>query len=180
MAGCQSNRLMTAFRWFLLPALLAFTACSPGSSPQQPALSAEARQWSDELIHKLNAYRTQKGLKPLQHHRGLDELCLNHSDWLRRKRGSSFLHGSHVSHYGSGARARQSRIQYGMEAWGENVAYISNTPQDPAGKLMVMWKGSPSHHKAMVGDWTHVGAAISVDKDGAIFSTMNFGRKKSD
>ena len=63
-----------------------------------------------------------------------------------------------------------------MKAWGENVAYISHTPEDVATRLLVMWKASPSHNKNMLGDWTDAGNALVVDADGAIFATMNFGR----
>ena len=171
-----------ALRLTLLPALLAplltSTACSSRSAPEGGSMPVASRQWSEQVHRKLNDYRRSRDLSPLEHHEGLRQLAADHSNWMRRKRGSFFLHGSNVSHSGSLVRARTSRILHGMEAWGENVAYISDTPEDVARHLIVMWKSSPPHHRAMLDNWTHAGTAISVDADGAIFATMNFGRKK--
>lgn len=164
-----------------LPALilvLLLTNCTPQPGTQAVVPTSRTSEWSQEVHRQLNAYRREKGLGSLELHPGLQQLCLDHSEWLRRKRGSSFIHGSNVSHQGSSYRARVSRIQFDMEAWGENVGYISNTPEDVAHKLMVMWKASPPHHKAMLGNWTHAATGIRVDDDGAIFATMNFGRKR--
>ena len=173
----RGNETVVAMRILTVLGLIFLAAsCGPSLDPAQSTLSPETQQWSGQVIRELNHYRSQQGLEPLQEHPGLQILCMEHSDWLRKKRGSSLLHGSNVSHSGSHYRARVARIQFGMEAWGENVAYISNTPEDLARHLIVMWKGSAPHNKAMLGNWTHAGVAISVDEDGAIFATMNFGR----
>ena len=168
-------RILTAVSLAFLAA-----ACSPYLGPAQYTMPVEAREWCGQVIQELNRYRTQKGLEPLQDHNGLHALSLNHSKWLLRKRGTSFMHGSNVSHSGGRYRARVARIEYGMEAWGENVAYISDTPKNVAKQLIIMWRASPSHHKAMIDNWTHVGVGICVDDDGAVFATMNFGRTATD
>ena len=156
------------------------TACSPQPTPQSTSSSPTSQSWGREVHRQLNAYREEKGLPALAYHKGLEQLCLDHSEWLRRKRGTSFMHGSNVSHSGGRYRARVARIEYGMEAWGENVAYISDTPKNVAKQLIIMWRASPSHHKAMIDNWTHVGVGICVDDDGAVFATMNFGRTATD
>ncbi len=179
---------MLMIRWFSLGALLALSgACSPPTAtPQASRHTAGAAQdpkspqvhaWSRQLHHQLNDYRLDRGLPVLRYHAGLQKLCEDHCAWLRRKRGTSFSSGSNVSHSGSSYRARVARIQYGMRAWGENVAYVGNSPQDVATRLMVMWKASPTHNMAMLGNWSHAGNALVVDADGSIFATMNFGRK---
>ena len=168
-------RVLTAFGLMLLA-----SACSPQPAEKPQAATTQTAQWSQETHSLLNDYRRKKGLPVLVYHQGLEQLCLDHSEWLRRKRGSSFHHGSNVSHSGSRARARHARIAYGMNACAENVAFISATPENVAERLIVMWKASPSHHKAMVGNWTHAATGMAVDDDGAIFATMLFGRKPVD
>ena len=130
-------------------------------------------QFSANLTHHSDNYRQQKGLPPIDYHRGLEQLSLNHSEWLRQNRGKG---RRNVGHQGSRHRAKVAHTEFGMRAWGENVAYVSETPKDAATKLITIWKASPPHQKAMVGNWTHAGTGIRVDEDGAIFATMNFGR----
>lgn len=161
----------------LIALLIGPSACSPHPPPAHTDSAPEIRQWNRLVHQRLNDYRRDKGLAPLAYHDGLEQLCTDHSRWLRRERGSSFLIGSHVSHSGSGYRARYARIQFGMSEWDENVAYISQTPEDIAAHLILMWRASPPHQKVMLGDWTHSGVGISVDDDGAVFVTMNFGSK---
>ncbi len=151
------------------------SACAPPAAPQNVSASPHTQSWCQEVHRQLNDYRREKSLPALQYHRGLEQLSLNHSEWLRQNRGKG---RRNVSHKGSNNRARVAYSEYGMQAWGENVAYVSATPADVAGKLITMWKASPPHHKAMIGDWTHAGTGISVDEDGAIFATMNFGHKR--
>ena len=168
-------RILTA----LSLALLA-TACAPAPEAGETRPAPNVRKACLDAIYQLNSYRVHQGLQPLHEHTGLHSLCLEHSMWLRQKRGTSMTHGSNVSHSGSQYRERVARIQHNMEAWGENVAYISNTPDNIGRHLIVMWIGSPPHHEAMLGDWTHVGVGITADEDGAIFAVMNFGRYNPD
>ena len=161
-----------------LALMLLAPACAPVSGTPKRITPLHINQWSLQVIEQLNGYRIQHGLNPLQEHAGLHGLCIEHSRWLKDKRGTSMIHGSNVSHSGSNYRARVARIRHEMEDWGENVAFISQPADDVAAKLIVMWKGSPGHAQAMLGNWTHVGIGISADQDNAIFAVMNFARRK--
>lgn len=167
---------MLVLRLLIPSGLLLLTSCTAPIG-EHASMTPELSEQSRQLHRELNDYRRSKGLAALQAHDGLQQLALDHSIWLRQKRGSSFAHGSNVSHSGSRARARIARIRFGMEAWGENVAYASNTPEQTAKKLITMWKASPAHNEAMLGNWTHAGNAITLAQDGAIFATINFGRQ---
>ena len=172
---------MPVLRLLLLLGLMPlFSGCIPQGLPEQRTMPPKVAGWSQEIHRQLNAFREEKGLPPLARHDGLEQLALDHCEWLVDKRGTSFIHGSNVSHSGQHYRSRVARIEHGMEAWGENVGYIGHTPDDPARRLILLWQNSPSHRKAMLGNWTHAATGIRVDEDGAIFATMNFGRTKTE
>ena len=159
-----------------LALLLMMTACSQQSHLDNEPMPPRVAQWSGELHYRLNDFRAQHGKPPLQHHDGLEQLCLNHSGWLRDNRGTSMHHGRDVSHLGSEWRSLVARTEYGMAAYDENVAFTGRMPQNVARHMMVLWRASPPHREAMLGDWSHSANAMRVDEDGAIFVTMNFGR----
>lgn len=166
----------------LLPGLMCCAMMAACSDPltHPPAMPARERSWSEQLLQQLNAYRGSRGLKELKPHPGLTRLSLSHCDWLREKQGSSFKLGTHVSHFGSHWRQQTARRQYQMEAWGENVAYTAHLPEDVAHHILLLWQTSPSHQPLLVGDWTHAGMALRVDKGQAIFATLTFGRLRPD
>lgn len=171
MASMRARLLLS-----LTGALLAGLAgCTPDPLAVVPMPARETR-WCAQLLDQLNDYRDQRGLPPLVPHEGLTQLSLSHCDWLLEKQGSSFLSGSHVSHSGSHWRNRAARARFGMQAWGENVAYTAHTPEHVAHHLLLMWQTSPPHHRLLLGDWSHAGMAMRIDQRDAIFATLTFGR----
>jgi len=156
--------------------LCGLSACGtlPGSSPKP--MPARESSWCTDLQQRLNQYRRDRGLSPVASHEGLTRLSLTHCDWLRKRRGTSFLDGHNVSHAGCDWRHQTAKRDYQMEAWGENVAYVSRTPEDVGHHLLLLWQTSPTHDRVLTGNWTHVGIALRVDRDGAIFATQTFGR----
>jgi uncharacterized protein YkwD len=58
---------------------------------------------------------------------------------------------------------------------GENVAWGQKTiPQ-----VMDAWMNSPGHRRNILGNWTHIGASYALDRNGAPFWCVVFGRSHS-
>jgi len=155
--------------------LSALNSCSNSPWPApSPKPSTKAIELSDQVFIEINRYRTSQDLPALKRHEGLDQLALAHSQFLVKQRGTSWVHGKNVNHIGSAWRASGARERYQMHRYGENVAAILSSPKDTPGHLLLMWKTSYYHHQVMLGDWTHSGISMLIDKDGAIFATQVF------
>lgn len=141
----------------------------PVSASNQPDSSVSGRLFQD-----VNSCRRSVGAHDLQRHPGLDRLAQDHSEFLRRNRGTFKLSGKNVSHYGFEGRALLARERYQMENVSENVAAAMEPGGTKTSTLINLWKGSKGHHKNMLDDWTHTGMGVVVDSDGMVFATQLF------
>lgn len=145
------------------------TTRMPVSASIRPDSSA-----SNRLLQEVNSYRRSHGARELQRHPGLDRLAQEHSEYLRKHRGTFKLHGQNVSHIGFEGRALVARERYEMENVSENVAAANHPGSNMTSVLMSLWKGSKDHHKNMLDDWTQTGIGVVVDSDGMVFATEIF------
>ena len=113
------------------------------------ALDAEKAR---ELI---NAYRVEKGLKPLKLNTSLTEAAKAHSRDLAK--------WDRISHYGSDGSNPWDRVKrtgYKAKLAAENVG----TGQASIDEVMKGWKESPGHNKnLLLGDAEHMGIALVQD-----------------
>lgn len=157
--------------------LVALASCT--SSPETTSLpvslsNQKDSSLADRIYQQVNTYRKCCGARELQRHRGLDKLAQQHCEYLRSHRGTFSLQGKNVSHYGFEGRALVARERYHMENVSENVAAANRSGGDPASSVIALWKGSKSHHKSMLDDWSLTGVGVVVDTDGTVFSTQLF------
>ena len=129
---------------------------------------------SGQVLQEVNSYRRSHGASELQRHSGLDRLAQEHSEYLRRNRGSFTLHGKNVSHIGFDGRALLARERYQMQNVSENVAAANYSGTSAASALVKLWAGSKGHESNMRSTWTHTGIGVVVDSDGTVFATELF------
>ncbi|MCH1922869.1 CAP domain-containing protein, partial [Shewanella sp. A3A] len=79
-------------------------------------------------IHsQVNSYRQSKGREVLQRHAGLDRMAQQHSEFMRRNRGtfSGKNAAANISHYGFEERALNAQRTMKMSNVAENIATCS-------------------------------------------------------
>ena len=82
---------------------------------------------------------------------------------------------SKMSHSGGDGSTPFQRIErqgYRFRNAGENVAY----GQEDVDAVMTSWMESPPHKKNILGDFSEMGAAKALDKDGVPYWCVDFGR----
>ena len=137
---------------------------------------------SQQLFQEVNAYRRSRGAAQLPRHAGLDQLAREHSEYLRKHRGTFSLYGKNVSHIGADKRARVAWLLYQMDTCSENVAFTFNRGSEAqtAKAVAQLWQNSANHEVAMADPtWTDTGVGTVVDKDGAVFATQIFGVRRN-
>ena len=133
---------------------------------------------SQLLYQEVNAYRVGRGARVLPRHTGLDRLARDHSEYLRRHRGTFSLYGTNVSHMGFEGRARMASFSFNMVSTSENVAFTMSRPVEmqTVKALVQLWQHSPNHEYTMSQNvWTDTGIGAVIDWDGAVFVTQIFG-----
>jgi uncharacterized protein YkwD len=103
----------------------------------------------------VNAYRKQKGLKPLKLHAALGEAAKAHARDLAK--------WDRISHYGSDGSNpwdRVKRVGYNARLAAENVG----TGQATIEEVMKGWQASPGHNKnLLLAEAEHMGIALVQD-----------------
>jgi uncharacterized protein YkwD len=110
---------------------------------------------ADKARELINAYRKEKGLKPLKLNTSLTEAAKNHSRDLAK--------WDRISHYGSDGSNPWDRVKrtgYNAKLAAENVG----TGQVTIDEVMKGWKESPGHNKnLLLADADHMGIALVQD-----------------
>lgn len=156
---------------------LALASCASPPETTRMQVSASIRpdgSLTSRLHQEVNSYRRSQGETELQRHAGLDRLAQQHSEYLRKNRGSFSLNGKNVSHFGFESRTMIARQQFNMSSVSENVAASSKVPGSSSKRIIELWKGSKDHHKNMLDGWSKTGVGVVVDSDGMIFATQLF------
>jgi uncharacterized protein YkwD len=114
-----------------------------------------ARLDPEKARELINAYRKEKGLKPLKLNTALTEAAKNHSRDLAK--------WDRISHYGSDGSNPWDRVKragYSAKLTAENVG----TGQATIDEVMRGWQASPGHNKnLLLGDAEHMGIALVQD-----------------
>ncbi|MEX1114107.1 MAG: CAP domain-containing protein [Akkermansiaceae bacterium] len=155
----------------------ALASCAPKPETQRLPVSASLRpdsSLSEQVLREVNSYRRSHGASQLQRHAGLDRLAREHSEYLRKNRGTFGLYGKNVSHIGFDGRALAARTNYQMENLSENVAAASDAGPNNAKNLLRVWRDSKAHDSNMRSTWNYTGIGIIIDSDGTIFATQLF------
>jgi uncharacterized protein YkwD len=155
----------------------ALASCATQQETKRMPVSASLRPDSSltgQVLQEVNAYRQQRGASELQRHSGLDRLAQEHSEYLRRHRGTFTLAGKNVSHIGFEGRTLVARERYQMENVSENVVASAHGGKNPAPTLVKLWSQSKDHEYNMRSAWTHTGIGVVVDDDGMVFCTQLF------
>ena len=109
----------------------------------------------DKARDLINAYRKEKGLKPLKLNAALTEAAKAHSRDLAK--------WDRISHYGSDGSNPWDRVKragYKARLTAENVG----TGQIDFNEVMIGWKESPGHNKnLLLPDADHMGVALVQD-----------------
>lgn len=130
-----------------------------GFGAQEAKVSAEAGESFDptEAASLVNAYRTQKGLKPLRLNPKLSDAALAHSRDLAKS--------DRISHFGSDGSDTWDRVRrtgYGARMTAENVG----TGQASLGEVLQGWQKSRDHNaNLLLADAEEMGIAVVHNPD---------------
>ncbi|MFM9940604.1 MAG: CAP domain-containing protein [Hyphomicrobiaceae bacterium] len=130
----------------------------PGTYDKAPAGALADRDYSltqlnaERALELINAYRKEKGLKPLKLNAELSNAAKNHSRDLAK--------WDRISHFGSDGSNPWDRVKrsgYNARLAAENVG----TGQVNFDEVMKGWKESPGHNKnLLLADAEHMGIAL--------------------
>jgi hypothetical protein len=114
----------------------------------------------------VNQRRQEHGLPALGPSTALDHCAQEHSRYQ-----ADIQVMTHNDKY---RRSLGSRVeQKGYNGWrgvAENVAY----GQDSEEEVMEQWMNSPGHRHNILGDYTHLGSAVALTRDGVAYYTQDF------
>ena len=170
-------KLYTYTKFISLVGMGALASCAPQPETYRVPVSGSLHpdsSLSEQVSQEVNTYRRNRGANMLQRHAGLDRLAQEHSEYLRKNRGSFTLNGKNVSHIGFDGRVLVARERYRMANLSENVAAAPNVGKSPGPTLVRMWADSKGHEYNMRASWTHTGIGVVVDDDGMVFCTQLF------
>jgi uncharacterized protein YkwD len=132
-----------------------------GTYERAPAGALADRNYSatqldaDKARELINAYRREKGLKPVKLNAALTEAAKAHSRDLAK--------WDRISHYGSDGSNPWDRVKragYNAKVAAENVG----TGQASMDEVLKGWKASPGHNKnLLLADIEHMGIALVTD-----------------
>lgn len=114
-------------------------------------------------LRLVNEFRKKNKLPPLKFSKDLAEIAMPHNE-------SMLLHKIPLGHDGFNARASKA----GGYAAGENVGYCQGY-SNPVETLVQGWIDSPPHRKNLLGNFTHLGVALSHRGD-LWYGTQLFAR----
>jgi uncharacterized protein YkwD len=133
------------------------------------ALAQNTSHLEQEVFQKINSIRASETLPPLTPNSAMTELARTHSSLLAEKKDIS-------KHRGASERFEALREIYpGMTAFGENVAFNFGF-QNPVDQAIKGWLKNPKHRENILGDFTHTGIGVFIDKEGKIYFTQIFGK----
>ncbi|GER58545.1 CAP domain-containing protein [Patiriisocius marinus] len=154
--------------------LISIASCSPEESSNDVTTDyqidlnlATETDWAmaDEILQLVNDYRVSIGLntikKDKQH---ASAHAVNHTKYMIEK--------SEINHDNFHYRTEALKSQ-GAEKVGENVAYGYNSAE----RVVTAWLNSPTHKRAIEGDYTHSGFGIIPANNGTYYFTQLFYKR---
>jgi uncharacterized protein YkwD len=167
MRSTCSRRLAT---FALLASSALLTSCvtirsAPVHSPRS-ANPSDTPDVSESLVQAHNARRAKAGLPPLFPNALLEASATGHARDMA-DRGRMAHRGSD----GSSPFDRMDRQGYRYRAAAENVAYGF----DDVDSVMAGWMRSPGHRRNILGQYSEIGVARVIAKDGSSYWCVTFG-----
>jgi uncharacterized protein YkwD len=128
--------------------------------------AAEVNSVITDLVEVHNRERAQAGLSPLKIAPKLTEAAQLHANDMAQR--------GKLTHRGSNGTTPAQRVEqqgYLYRKTGENVAHGQPTPA----LVMQAWMHSPPHRRNILGNFTEIGAARILSKDGTPYWCVVFG-----
>lgn len=120
--------------------------------------------FAQEVLAEINNYRSSIGLKSLAMNTDPKVQALNHTKYMASK--------NKISHDNFFERSDYLKAK-GAITVSENVAFGYYTAED----VVKAWLNSPSHKKAIEGDFTHTGLSVVENERGVPYFTQIFIKK---
>jgi len=119
-------------------------------------------QLSNEILERINQYRSSMGLQKLINNSSAKTQALCHSEY----QGNNYI----ISHIGRSTRANKVFESEHASLYGENVAYGFTDIE----KLVQAWINSESHRKNIEGDFNYTGIGSITNNQGVLYYTQIF------
>jgi uncharacterized protein YkwD len=132
------------------------------------SITVQAQSLENEILNLVNQHRIRKHLEPLAFNKDIEKAAFKHSKDMAKGKVP-------FGHTGFDERMDDlMKNLKGANAAAENVAY---GPETAAG-VVEMWLNSPGHKKNIEGKYNLTGIGTSRSKDGTLYFTQIFIRKK--
>lgn len=141
-----------------------------------PFLSANIDSFAQRVVDLTNAERAKFGLSPLSVSPQLVAAATIHANNMVRLSSVYGLNGA-MSHTLMGnttptVTSRANTVGYDYAAFGENIAYGYNTPED----VVAAWMNSPGHRANILNSlFTQIGVSWGRTAGGTIYFAQEFG-----
>jgi uncharacterized protein YkwD len=129
----------------------------PPAAPMSPLMR--------DMLDRVNAERSLRGLAPMRYDDRLVEAAQRHSDDQAASRQMS-----HTGSDGSTLVVRIDRVGYDWRRLGENVAY----GYPDAASVMAGWMASDGHRRNILSANTELGVGVAAGADGRLYWTQVF------
>jgi hypothetical protein len=130
-----------------------------------PTPARGARYDEIKMLCAVNRERADEGLPPLGYDGDLTQAARRHS-----RDQANMSNMDHDGSDGSSPSERVSDAGYDWTGTGENIAYGYADQEE----CLEKWLKSPGHRENIMGDYTHLGSAVSYDGDTPYY-TQEFG-----
>jgi uncharacterized protein YkwD len=144
-------------------AIIALLASAPAFSQEDDYVHMKS-----EVLQYINEYRAKKGLGPLVMNDTISKAAMTHCQYLGNK-------AHRLNH--DGFEERMHNLMQAIKpcySAAENVA----RGQKDAREVVNMWIASPGHRENIEGDYNLSGIAIYKDKEGMLYFTQIFLKRK--
>ena len=156
--------------WSLVAATaLGSPSIALGQKPPEPAPSTAPTKPDpivEQLVEAHNKERAKAGLRPLKLQTNLEEAAKVHAKDMAEHETMT-----HDGSDGSTSRQRIVNTGYHSLSTGENVA----VGYEGVAGVVKGWMESPPHKKNILGDYSEIGVAMVVGKDGKPYWCADFG-----
>jgi len=149
-------------------AFLGLSSCSTETSIDDQIdainlqVAPETKQIEIEIMERINAFRINEGLNPLNAHSTVKAVAFTHTDYMRAV--------NYVSHDNFFQRKQSLQANADADAVSENVAYGFNSAQS----VVNAWINSPTHRDTMEGDYTDFDVSAEQNDEGHWYFTNIF------
>lgn len=154
---------------FAIIALVIFTQCTPeATTDNEKVYVAHTYDFTNaetELINLVNDYREGYGLNRLQ--------AVEQAAYLAQEHNYYMIENGVVAHTGFEERAENLKATEHAIRVSENIAYGLRTNEG----VIKAWNESFEHQKTLVGEFTHIGLALTNDENNKTYVTAIFLKK---